>query len=220
MSKIWRFELTSRNADSDELGLSHVHYQTDLGTGDSEPSANTVLGLILTHFSSSGHNMVKWANAMRNDVELTRAALRQEVDPNSDDIPEVAEELFNISGTLGTPGTDVLPGAMCVWHRFRTGSASRSSRGGTHAPGTTAATDLDTGGQWQSGTTHWTAQLALAASILAPVIDFGTFGSDLLPVVYSRTRRSRSLTPYTFQLTSVTPSVRPRWLRRRDRTSN
>jgi len=75
---------------------------------------------------------------------------------------------------------------------------------------------LDSGGSWDSGTSFWTNVNALGASILDAIEDIDIPGTDILPVVYSRTRRARGFEPFTFQLEDVTPDENPRWLRRRE----
>lgn len=217
MSKIWRFELESQDTTNGALGLSHVTYQTDVPLAGSEPSAAVVLDKILGHFSSSGHNMSKWTIVMKNQVKLVRARVREEVDPAGDDIGEIAEEGLNLSGTNGSETGDRLPSAMCIWLSYKTATASRSARGGTHLPPEMDADHLDSSGLWDSTIVTGASWLALAASILDTLDDVFDATGDINPVVYSRTRRSRGQSPYVFPITSVSISSRPRWLRRRER---
>jgi len=216
MSKVWRFELTSTDDHHDEECLTHVHYQTDVPVLGSEPSADTVLNVILNHYSSSGHNMIKFVNAMWNQSGLSKARVVEEVSPTSDDIPEQSEEALALVGTLGAPGSDLVPPAMSVWHKFTTATPSRSSRGGTHVPPYQSASALGTTGEWATSGTPWTAQLALAAAILDAMEDVFQTTGDVNPVIYSRTRRARGQSPFVFALTGVSPSSKVRWVRRRD----
>lgn len=215
MAKIWRFELQSHDDDGGQDEVSHVHYQTDVPLAGTEPSASTVLNLILNHFSSSSHNMTKWTNAMYSQTRLTRAVVRSEVEPGSGDIPETAEEVLSLPGTLSI-GTGVqLPSGMCTWLKYDTGVAIRGGRGGTHLPGGMSALVLDSTGRFDTSLTYWTNVNACAASILDKLDNVFSSTGDINPGVYSRTRRARGFSPFFFELEHVTPDRDPRWLRRR-----
>jgi hypothetical protein len=217
MANVYRFELTSVDTTSGKEGLTHVHYQTSLAVGDSETSAADLLDEILQHYSSSGHNMSVWQGVMRNSTKLTKARLVEEVAPGSGDLADVAEESLNVVGTRGTISGDHLPAEMCLWFGFKSDVASRSARGGTHLPSIIDASELNSTGLWDTGYVNAAAVIALADAIKDDINDvFGTTGtSDINPVIYSRTRRSRGQSPYTFDLKSVIRSDKPRWLRRR-----
>jgi len=216
MAKIWRFELTGVDGFNGAEFMTHVHYQTDVPPLGSEPNASDILDAIGDHFSSAGHNYSKYTSCMANESQLTEARVREEVAPGSGDVPDVATEVLAVSGTIGGAGTDALPSAMCVWLAFSTGAAVRGGRGGTHAPPTMSAARLDGTGKWDTGTGYWTNINALCAAILDPFDNGGITPTDINPKVYSRTRRQRGQSPYTFALTAVTPSDEPRWLRRRE----
>lgn len=215
MSKIWRFELTSLDTTSGAEGQSHLHYQTNVGVLGSEPSANTMLDKVLSHFSGAAHNMSVWQGVMRNSTKLTEARIVEEVTPGSADLGDVAVETLSVVGTRGAIGGDHLPPEACLWFGYRTGVASRSARGGTHLPSIIDASELNSSGRWDTGYVNAVAVIALADSIKDVINDIDASGTDLVPGVYSRTRRGRSESPYFFQLTSVTRSDVVRWLRRR-----
>lgn len=215
MAKIYRFEMHYTDTDNAEDGISTVHYQTDVPVAGTEPSASTVLNLILNHFSSSGHNCSKWTGAMYNSAVLTKAVVREEVEPASGDVPATAEELLSLPGTFSI-GTGVqCPSGLCVWLRYGTGVALRSARGGTHAPGAMSVLTLNQTGQWDQTTGWWTGILALSASIKDKLDNVFASTGDINPGVYSRTRRARGFSPFFFELDNVTPDIDPRWLRRR-----
>jgi hypothetical protein len=216
MANIWRWELISEDEDGNQEGVSHVHYQTDVPVAGSEPSAAAILDHILDHFSSSGHNMTKWTNAMYSDTRLTQARVRQEVEPGSGDIPEVASEDLSLPGTLSIGTGAQAPSGLALWLKYGTSAAIRSARGGTHIPGGMSVLTLDSGGTWDSGTTYWTNVNTLAASILDKIDNVFDTTGDINPGVYSRTRRARGFEPFFFELESVTPDENPRWLRRRE----
>lgn len=216
MAKVWRFELTSESGLTGQLGLSHVHFQSDVATlGDEDPIGD-VLDRILAHFSSSGHNMVSWTNVMDSNSTLVGARLREEVKTWEGEIGEVAEESLNLSGTGGSPSGDNLPTAVCAWLKFGTGVSSKSARGGTHTPFMELAPRLGPNGTWDMTTGFWDALVALGNDI----VDSFSIGT-ITPVtynsvIYSRTRRRRGFEPWTFNLTQATPSDHVRWLRRRE----
>lgn len=215
MSKVWRFTLKSVDTTSGKEGLTHVHYQTDVPVGEGEPSADTVLDEILQHYSSSGHNMSVWQGIMRNSTKLTEARVYEEVAPGSGDLPGVSVESLNVVGTRGTISGDHLPNEMCLWLGFKSDVAGRSARGGTHVPSIIDASELNSTGLWDTGYVNAVAMIALADAIKDDLQDVFSATGDILPVIYSRTRRGRGLTPFTFDLKTVTRSDRPRWVRRR-----
>jgi hypothetical protein len=216
VANIWRFELIGVDNFNGAEFMSHVHYQTDVPVGGSEPDASEILDHTLSHFSSSGHNLTAWTNVMTNNSQLTEARVREEVTPGSGDVPAVASNALALPGTLGGAGTDALPSAMCVWIAYVTAAAIRGGRGGTHAPPTMAASFLNGAGAWDTATGYWTNMLTLAAAIKTSFSGGGTFPADINPKVYSRTRRARGFDPFTFALTNAVPSNAPRWLRRRE----
>ena len=215
MATVWRFELTSLDTTSGKDGLTHVHYQTDVPVASSEPSAATVLDQILQHYSSTGHNMSDWQGIMRNSTKLTKARVIEEVTPNSGELADTAEEALNVVGTRGTISGDHLPNEMCFWLAFKSDVASRSARGGTHLPSIIDASELNSIGEWDTGYVNATAMTSLINKIKDDLNDVFASTGDILPIIYSRTRRARSQSPYTFDLKSIVPSSKPRWLRRR-----
>lgn len=196
-----------------------MHYQTDGEIGAGEPSAGDVLTELIEHYGAGGdgEGMERWRVAIYPSVKLTFAAVYQELDPTSTDIPGAARRELALDGEAAN-GTELEPFAICPWIKFGTGLASRSARGGTHGAPAIATYTLDDGGLFDHGTAWFSALVALAGYMkdrLDSPFD-GFVGVDLQPVIYSRTRRARGQDPFTFDLTSATPSVVPRFLRRRD----
>lgn len=214
MSKIWRFEVVTLHTPSGQEGVSHVHYQTDVPIAGTEPPASEILDLVISHFSGSAHNMSKWTGVMDAESSVVLARVREEVAPGSGDVPELATEDINITGTLGAGGSSQCPVALCAWIRYQTGVALRSARGGTHSPFVGNSSLLGSSGTWTTGT--WWTNMGLLSDAIADALEnvFQTTG-DILPGVYSRTRRGRGQSPYFFNLTESSVSLQPRWLRRR-----
>lgn len=205
----------SEDTYTGEQGISHVHYQTDVPIAGSEPSASSVLGFILSHFSSTGHNLSKWTACMYSSAKLTEARVRQEVETGSGDVPGSAVELLNLPGTLGAAGTSHLPSALSMWQHYTTSVAARYGRGGTHMPHISNVAVLADNGDFLTTTAVWTNALALGVSIADQINDVFSTTGDVKPIVYSRTRRDRGLSPFTFNLAGAVPSQKARWLRRR-----
>jgi hypothetical protein len=117
-----------------------------------------------------------------------------------------------LNGTLAGGTGDNLPDGISSIINTHTGTRSRSSRGWLFMPGPGKSSWI-AGNAWSSA---YRAQLEAWAAGLSTVISLGgTLPSHLNPVVYSRTRRSRATPPWTFQITSATLGIQPRWLRSR-----
>lgn len=217
MSKVWRSELESTDLQSGLKSITTQHWQTDLAALDNELSASAMLDEIQNHFGSTSTNMSLFTACMHSALQLTKLTVREEVAPGSGDVPEVADKTLGLTGTNGAITGDQLPIEACMWVRFRTGTASRSSRGGTHLPPHRNPNALTAAGLWDTAVIAANPFLALINKMIAQMTDtFGTSGlSDINPVIYSRTRRARGLSPYTFRLTES--QIRPRvaWVRRR-----
>ena len=216
MAKIWRLELESTIIASGLKALTTMHFQTDVALLDSEASAATVLSEVAEHFGTTPTNWLRFTACMPAQVKLSKATIREEVAPGSGDVPEVADTSLGLTGGLGSIAGDQLPPEACMWVRFRTGTASRSSRGGTHLPPALNPAVLNSSGQWDGALITADPYLALINKMKDQLTDvFGSHGSDINPVIYSRTRRARGLSPYTFNLTETKIMDRVRWVRRR-----
>lgn len=220
MANIWRFTIGGTDSSGQQEWNSTMHYQTALATGADEPSASDVLDQIIEHYGAgaAGTGMERWRATFAPPVKLRFARVYQELDPTSTDLPETADHAFLLDGSAAT-GTYLEPFAICPWVKFTTGIGSRSARGGTHLAPAIPSYVLTSGGLFDTTTSWWSACVSLAGYQL-DVLDAvfpSTFGAgDLKPVIYSRTRRGRGETPFTFALTGATPSPVPRFLRRRD----
>lgn len=221
MANIWRWTVEGTDAAGQQLWQSTMHYQTDMDAASTEPDAATVLAKLVNHYGSggNGNGMERWLVTIPPPVKLTHARVYQELAPGSTSVPGTADMAFTLSGQAAS-GTYLEPFALCPWIAFKTGLASRSSRGGTHLAPSVASYSLAAGGLYDTTTAWWSAIVALAGyqkDVLQAVFNGTIFGAgDLKPVIYSRTRRGRNQTPFTFQITSAIPSSKPRFVRRRD----
>lgn len=215
MARTYRFELVGNDNENGQEWVTGWHYQTDLPGGSGEDPPADVLDAILSHLSSSGHNMTHFLNCMYSDSSLEVARLRAEEIPSSGIVPVVATEVIGLQGNLSLSGTNPTPSGLAIWLKAQTDAAIRSARGGTHLPPPLSVAAIDSQGQWNTGVTLWSNVVNLCGK-MADTLHLGTITvTDIVPRVYSRTRRIRGFTPYTFDIQSWVPSNEPRWLRRR-----
>jgi hypothetical protein len=128
------------------------------------------------------------------------------------DIGVAGAHTVNASGTgAGGTGSRLPDGIACVLDRH-TGVRSRSSRGWTMWPGPANSSFINN----NAFTAGWLAGVDALCALLDDSFDLGTvFVTHVNPVVYSKTRRVRSQSPYTFRITQVTSNDVPTWLRSR-----
>lgn len=216
MANIWKFSLFATDTTNNVEFVQSVHYQTDVPLAGSEPAAADVLDYILAHFSSSAHNVSKWAACSPTTTTFDRAAVVQRVTPDSGDLAATADELIGFSG-YNAVGDNKLSPEHCGWIHTDSGLASRSGRGGVHGGPILNSAYLEGGGDIAPGSAYGIGMIALAASI-EDVIDnvFSTTG-DLKPVIYSLTRHKRGLDP-TSDIETAVFRKKIRFLRSRSRT--
>lgn len=180
-----------------------LHYQTDLATGADEPDpadvADGIWSVIGTTFKAA----------------VSSSTLIQELLVVSEELPPDlavgASKVINEVGT-GATGSPDAPEGMVPVINLHTAVRSRSSRGWLMLPGPLLKGAID-GNFWATG--FQSAYNAFAA-VLDNSFDLGTvIITHVNPVVYSRTRRQRAQTPYTFKVTSATANHQVRWLKSR-----
>jgi hypothetical protein len=214
VANVYRWEL---GGTTTTLGLNWMftlHYQTAVGLDGLERPIADILRELEEAFSLTGQNLQHFTNPLRADNVFTFSRLREELEPGSPAIPDQALNLKSLPGGVGAVVGDKLPIEACVWVALRTGVASRSSRGGFHLPPVLDPAQLDGNGRWSSSLLASADMVTLAGKLNDTFTDvIGTL--DLIPVVYSRTRRARGQEPWTFNIIDANFSSRVRWLRRR-----
>lgn len=220
MANIWRWTVAGTDASGLQEWNSTMHWQTDGSIGSDEPTAQEIHDNLLMFFSTggTGSGMERWLATVQDGVKLTRTSTYQELAATDTSVPEAysANHTFNGAVSVIDPAT---PFALCPFIKFTTGFASRSSRGGTHLSPSLDQNHLTSAGLFDTTLSWWSAVISLAAYMKTQLNMSSwspAFPDHLNPIIYSRTRRNLTLTPYTFQLTGATPSATPRWLRRRD----
>jgi hypothetical protein len=207
VAKVWRLSWVSSTDGGVEL-INTQHVQTDLGLGESEPSAANVADAIDDHYRDAYKDLLS-VNFTLHSLET-----RECLPASSTDVPEAHTTTIEEAGTLAV-GTLGLPNEMCGLIKLRTASASRAARGYMVPPSPQSITALDTSRLWATAGGYWAA-LQAYAELLDDVIDTGGIGAvDLNPVVYSRTRHNASLSPFTFQVTQAIAVRTPHWRRSR-----
>lgn len=180
-----------------------LHYQTDVPLSGSEPDpsdvASGIWGLIGATLRATA----------ANDVTFTSVDVAEQLPPGQIG----AAGSFAITTGSGTvvPNSQ-LPYATVPLINLHTGVASRSSRGWVHLCSPRLSTYV--------GNDVWTAAylnlLTLFGATLDDSFDLGTLQiTHVNPVVYSRTRHLRGLTPFTFRVKSASANPQVRWLRSR-----
>jgi len=220
MSRVWRFTVFGTDSSGQQEWNSTMHYQTDLHGNFDEPDADTVLTKLRNHYGAGGNGdgMERWLATIPAPVKLTGVRVYEELAPGSTDLPHAAVFPLALVGQSADIDPN-LPFALCPFIKFGTALASRSTRGGTHLAPALDQNKLGTNGLFDTTLSWWSAIISLAGYMkddLQGVFGDVVAGGDLHPVIYSRTRRQRGLSPYTFRLTTAVPSATPRWLRRRD----
>lgn len=203
MSRVYRATLKCIAADGTLMEPS-LHYRTDVpGTG-SEPDPNDVADAINTHLQAA-------LRAILSSQDTYQECLvREMVLPPAIGVAGIAVQ--NSVGNLTTTD-DWLPRGVVPIINIHTNVSSRSARGhiAGPSPGRT--------GIFKSGRVWSTTYQALLDSFAALLDDHMTLGSinatDLVPVVYSRTRHIRGDSPYSFNVSGATANPVPHWLRTR-----
>lgn len=180
-----------------------LHYQTDVPLSGSEPDPSDVASGIWTLIGAT------LRATAANDVTFTSVDVAEQLPPGQIG----AAGSFAITTGSGTvvPNSQ-LPYATVPLINLHTGVASRSSRGWVHLCSPRLSTYV--------GNDVWTAAylnlLTLFGATLDDSFDLGTLQiTHVNPVVYSRTRHLRGLTPFTFRVKSASANPQVRWLRSR-----
>lgn len=218
MAKVWRAEFGGHNTVDSLEWMFTMHYQTDMGTGSGEPSASRVLEEILDHYGTTATNINTITGAVQASNVFTFARVREETEPGSGDLPEQAGQTLAAPGLLTFSGSDRLPTELCMWMKLITAVSSRSSRGGFHLPPAVYPPYLNASGFWDAATISAAPFSTLADAVKDTLDD--VFGEEigngsLRPIIYSRTRRARGQSPWTFNVTDADIDGHTRWLRRR-----
>jgi hypothetical protein len=219
VATIWRFEIEGVHVDSGHEWAMHQHYQTDLIPTQTEPPGEMVLQEIKDHYTEGGVLMSLLRNAVHNNNRLTQLRVREERAPGDSTPGEVFTQDVSLIGNLGAVTGDQLPPEMCVWLKWTTAFAGRSGRGGTHMPPQLQPSNLTTGGVWDSAILTTFPFSAFADATVDDLDDVfpSPHQGSLRPKIYSRTRRGRGQSPFTFDVTGAAFATKPRWLRRRGR---
>lgn len=191
--------------------MNDLHYQTDVAALGDEPPGADVLDAVDTHLTTLYRACLPVGNL------LDSLEAREEVMPGSGAVPLSASKVKGVAGTLATPDTKLSDAATLIL-KLRSDAAIRSARGYLAMPSPKASGNLDATAKWSTVGGFWTAIQAFAAALDDVLSTGGAFPASLNPVVYSRTRRSRGLSPFTFQMVEAIPNPAQRWRRSRTTT--
>lgn len=209
MATIWRFSAHGLWGTTDIVHT--LHFQTDLTTGDNEPSAADVLDAIGDHLDAGGGKYTMLYDLSESNVTYDRMAVVSEVLK-----PAIAEGFHDVVNHIGTNGTNGnIPPELCAYLKFSSDAVSKSGRGGVHS-GPATRTALWSNAVFVTNSVLGTSLAALGTRMTQSFNNGSTFQTVTLhPVIYSRTRHQRGETPYTFRITSHSVSPKPRFLRTR-----
>jgi hypothetical protein len=203
VSRVYRATFKCAYGDG-TLVQPSLHYQTDLPTGGDEPEPNDVAAGIWTMLGTA------FLGTLASPITVASIDVSEQVLP-----PDIGVAGSHTVGSVGTgfgTGAD-LPRALVPIITLHTGISSRSARGHIFLGCPGDSTVLATGGIWDPTPQSYFGTLA---ALLDNSFDLGTaFVTHVNPVIYSRTRHARSLSPYTFRVTSATAKTHATWLRSR-----
>lgn len=208
MSKVYRFSLLGTRGGV-ETALT-AHYQTDLSVGDDEPSPSNVLDAIGDHHTTSATKWLSFFDLSESDVTFHTASLVERVLPS--EIASSAVDVIAHIGVNGSPGS--MPPELAAWIAVSGDEATRSARGGMHSGPITRSAAFS-GGRFDATSTLGLSMQTVCDQLLDSFDTGGISGVAIHPVVYSRTRHIRGLTPYTFRITRAVVSTKPRFMRSR-----
>lgn len=203
MSRVYRATVKGHEQNG-ALVMPGFHYQTDLPPLGGEPDPADVASALWSHIGTAA------LAATPNTIIIDELVVTEEVLPP--DVGVAGSHTVATAGTLaGGSGNQLPDGIACVLDRH-TATRSRSSRGWTMWPGPASSSQL-------LHNVFTSAYLISIDALCALLDDDFTVGlitpTTVHPVVYSKTRRQRLETPFTFQVTSVTSNDVPTWLRSR-----
>jgi len=132
------------------------------------------------------------------------------------DVRDVYEKNVARAGGRDNSG-DQLPDGMVAWNKASTSVALRGAHGGWFSLPAVRRLNLTSAGVFDTGTTFWTSQTNFNNALTAG-FDYGPLGADghASYVIYSRTRHKRAESSYLWDVSGISRSSRPHWLRSRD----
>lgn len=202
MSRVYRATVHAEFNDGTLIEPS-LHYQTDVPTGGDEPApadvADGIWGVWGTQFLACCPPTVSV-----HDLVVTEQVLPP-------DTAVQGSKHVGLNGSIIGSGTG-LPRGLVPIINLHTDTVSRNARGHICMPSPLDNSFL-VGNNWSSG---MIAALDALAAKLDDSFDLGTIIiTHVNPVIYSRTRRVRGQSPWTFRVTSASTNHVPHWLRSR-----
>lgn len=208
MAKVWKCNYVWRHLTMH--GVTGFHYQTDRELVIEEPSGDDVADEVHDKLTTAFRGCCLPA------ITVEELNVRSEEIPGGA-IPSTGQHTINLAGTLGGANDGRLDPQMYPLIARKTEAATRSARGWCAMPPI-----LNSAAMGSDGLIAPSGFLGLALNVFAALLDdeaphtvAGVETWRLLPVVYSRTRRIRGQSPYTFRVSSGLPRIRPHWLRSR-----
>jgi hypothetical protein len=141
--------------------------------------------------------------------------VREELAPGSTAIPQEAVQTISALGTRSAP-EQFLSQGLCALATLDSNAAIRGGKGRMFLPPAYYSGAASSGGTWLSSNAYWTNAVTFLNELLTTHHSgAATLGHNLVPVLYSRTRRARGDSSYWFELTGYRLRTRQHFLRSR-----
>lgn len=201
MARVYRVTIMAKRGST--LIEPSLHYQTDVPGLGEEPDPNDVANGAWSVWGT------QFLACCASDLHVdTVVALEETLPP---DIGVAGVHTVNLNGTHSL-GDEAMPSGMASLINIHTGTRSRSARGWLRMPYPPGSFNVN-GDVW---TSTYQSLLQAFADLLDNSFELGSVNPTTVnPVVYSKTRRQRAETPYTFRVTNATANPRVHWLRSR-----
>lgn len=209
MAKQWRCSYHSTTVyGTDVVNTFHVVARPDTGVL-TDASADGVRDTLNTALTTKYKALIGTAG------QLLSLVVREEVDPTGGAVPAESSLTINAAGTL-TQSSQHLSQGLCILASIYTNAAVRSGHGRLFLPPPIDETFTAGGGTWSSTGAAWVNAKAFMDELMNTHHNGGAgTGWDLVPIVYSRTRRARGDANYYFDVKSYTMRSRQHFLRSR-----
>lgn len=206
MAAYWR--ATWRSFTGDDVAIStSLHFRTEPGFGESEPSADDVLDKLDEVLSPLYKDVLTTATVLHS-LEVSEL-----LDPDDEEtLPGGAVREYGDPGNL-SPGDDKLPTALCAIVSLRTGVPRRWARGYNALPSPRNSAALNSSHLWTGD--YWDAVETWADAMDDDYELGGVIPASLIPIVYSRTQRARGHDLFWAQVQAGIPQRNPKWRRSR-----
>jgi hypothetical protein len=208
-NRIWRCSYDTTNYTGVTIvNTFHVKSVPDL-LATSDESAAGVRDALNTALTTKYKAMVASFDT------VNALTVREELAPGSSAIPGEAVATIGAVGTRSASDQYLSPG-LCALATLDSSAAIRGGKGRMFMPPAYYSAAAASNGTWLSSNSYWTTMVTFLTELLSTHHSGTTdLGHNLVPVLYSRTRRARGETNYAFDLTGYRLRTKQHFLRSR-----